>query len=70
MTVPNLTSQHIAFNEWLKQCPLGWFQHLNLDPESYFDSVVYEFTFSQIKDKDKEVAMQAFNSYLFCKGNK
>jgi hypothetical protein len=26
MTIPNTTSAHIDFNDWLDQCPLQWFR--------------------------------------------
>ena len=38
MSVPNSTSLHIDFNDWLAQCPVQWFRE-NLDSES----VTYQF---------------------------
>lgn len=47
MTVPDLTSQHIDFNEWLKECPVEWFRSVRPTGKS---SVTYEFFFDQISD--------------------
>jgi hypothetical protein len=48
MTVPNLTSQHIDFNEWLKECPVEWFRSIRPTGKS---SVTYEFFFNHVNDE-------------------
>ena len=49
MTVPNLTSQHIDFNEWLKQCPVDWFKSVQ---PSVNGSATYEFFFDAIPEEE------------------
>jgi hypothetical protein len=49
MTVPNLTSQHIDFNEWLEQCPVEWFKSAK---PSVNGSATYEFFFDAVKEED------------------
>ena len=36
MTVPDYTSTHMDFNEWLEECPLQWFREsLESDQVTY-----------------------------------
>ena len=51
MTIPNLTTQHIDFNEWLEQCPVQWFK--NSLPNDNLESVVYEFRFDAVEEDDE-----------------
>ena len=52
MTVPNLTTQHIDFNEWLEQCPVQWFKYSLYN--SAFNTAVYEFRFDAAVEEDEE----------------
>ena len=51
MTVPNLTTQHIDFNEWLEQCPVQWFK--NSLSNDNLESVVYEFRFDAVEEDEE-----------------
>ena len=46
MTVPNLTTQHIDFNEWLEHCPVEWFKSAQLTVNG---SATYEFFFDVVE---------------------
>ena len=47
MCIPNTTSSHIDFNEWLNQCPLQWFRDELKD-----DQVSYTFILPEEDDDD------------------
>ena len=51
MTVPNLTSQHIDFNEWLEQCPVPFFKNSLYRNET--NTAVYEFRFDAVEEDDE-----------------
>ena len=44
MTIPNTTSAHIDFNDWLDNCPVVWFRQEITDEAQFgFGHVVYMF---------------------------
>jgi len=49
MTIPNITSSHIDFNDWLDSCPLQWFR-LQLTN----DDVIYSFVLPDTDIEDEE----------------
>lgn len=50
MTVPNLTTQHTDFNEWLNNCPVDWFKSAK---QSVNGTATYEFFFDVVKEEDE-----------------
>ncbi len=51
MTVPNRTTQHVDFNDWLEQCPVEWFKSPRPTASA---TVSYEFFFDPIPDDDQD----------------
>jgi hypothetical protein len=49
MNYSNLTSQHIDFNEWLKECPVEWFKSVK---QSVNGSATYEFFFDAVTEEE------------------
>ena len=47
MSIPNITSSHIDFNDWLDQCPLQWFRDELTD-----DQVTYWFVLPNEDDSE------------------
>tara|TARA_R100001443_G_scaffold114766_1_gene131197 strand:- start:1217 stop:1360 length:144 start_codon:yes stop_codon:yes gene_type:complete len=47
MSIPNTTSSHIDFNDWLIQCPLTWFRDELTD-----DYVSYSFVLPNEDDSE------------------
>jgi len=44
MTIPNTTSAHIDFNDWLDNCPVQWFRReISDEGEFGFGHFVYVF---------------------------
>jgi len=48
MCIPNTTSSHIDFNDWLNQCPLIWFRD-----ELTEEQVTYSFVLPDEDDFDE-----------------
>ncbi len=47
--VPDKSSQHLDFNDWLRQCPAQWIK------KSYDDEVAtYEFIFDDVEEDDED----------------
>jgi hypothetical protein len=51
MTVPNLTTQHIDFNEWLEQCPVPFFKYSLYSSDT--NTAVYEFRFDAVEEDEE-----------------
>lgn len=51
MTVPNITCQHIDFNEWLNQCPVKWYRSYEYGNHQ---CPVYQFIFDDVKKEEDE----------------
>ena len=47
MSIPNITSTHEDFNEWLNQCPFMWFRNELTD-----EKVTYSFILPEEEDDD------------------
>ena len=48
MSIPETTSTHIDFNDWLNQCPLIWFRD-----ELTEEQVTYSFVLPDEDDSDE-----------------